>query len=76
MTDEKAIEKMVYDQQQGWIKSEDLPPQKEDGDRYGNVLCWYAAAKHAGPSRWDNVALCPVDLPYWMPMPEPPEVEE
>ena len=35
MTDEKAIEKMLYDQQQGWIKSEDLLPRKEDGDRYG-----------------------------------------
>lgn len=59
-----------------WRNTDVTPPTEEDCDRYGNVLCWYAAAKHAGPSRWDNVVLCPVDLPYWMPMPEPPEVEK
>lgn len=34
---------------------------------------WYAAAKHASPVRWDLVALYAIDVPYWMPLPEPPK---
>lgn len=42
-------------------------------DEFWNVLGWYAAAKHAGPVRWDLVALSAIDVPYWMPLPEPPK---
>ena len=56
-----------------WRKTTEEPPKKEDADKFWNVLGWYAAAKHAGPVRWDLVALYAIDVPYWMPLPEPPK---
>lgn len=56
-----------------WRKTTEEPPKKEDADEFWNVFGWYAAAKHAGPVRWDLVALYAIDVPYWMPLPEPPK---
>lgn len=57
-----------------WRKSSEDPPTREDADEYWNVLVWNG--RHAEVIRWDNVVLCPLEVPYWMPCPKPPREQD
>lgn len=37
------------------------------------IIVWGAAVKHVDITYWENAIFHPVDVPFWMPLPKPPE---
>lgn len=59
-----------------WRNTKTDPPKKEDADQDGKVLVWLKDLWTASISPWYFTANRPDYYPYWMPLPEPPEVEK
>ena len=57
-----------------WHDTKTDPPKKEDSDHDGKVLVWHKDLWTASMSPWYFTANRPDYYPYWMPLPEPPEV--
>ncbi len=57
-----------------WHDTKTDPPKKEDADQDGKVLVWHKDLGTASMSPWYFTANRPDYYPYWMPLPEPPEV--
>ena len=57
-----------------WHDTKTAPPKKEDSDHDGKVLVWHKDLWTASMSPWYFTANRPDYYPYWMPLPEPPEV--
>lgn len=58
-----------------WRNSVSDPPTEADTDKFGKIIVWAAAAKHVDVIFWQSVLCYPMDLPFWMPCPKPPEEE-
>lgn len=61
---------------QQWQNSRLHPPTEADADRMGGIIVWAAASRHLDVVFWQNVVLCPEDLPFWMPAREPNKSKE
>ena len=57
-----------------WRDTKTDPPKNEDADQDGKVLVWRKDLWTASMSPWYFTANRPDYYPYWMPLPEPPEV--
>ena len=58
---------------QGWIRTSEKPPTKEDGDRRGYVLAWNSVREYASTKTWHYVNMRPDVFTQWMPLPQPPK---
>lgn len=58
---------------QCWRNSKYDPPTEADADRLGRIIVWGAAVKHVDITYLENAIFHPVDVPFWMPLPKPPE---
>jgi hypothetical protein len=59
-----------------WHDTKTDPPKKEDADQDGKVLVWHKDLWTASMSLWYFTANSPDYYPYWMQLPEPPEVKK
>lgn len=56
---------------QEWIRTSEMPPTKEDGDRRGYVLAWNSVREYASTKTWHYVNARPEVFTHWMPLPKP-----
>lgn len=70
----EAVELLNLANRMHWRNTAECPPKKEDGDSRGDILAWYSTVNQAGTVKWDIAAEFPSNMPFWMPLPEPPEV--